>query len=140
VPSAGRATSAPQTSPALALHTHRVLGRCVMTLICCGVGGWLACGWVRCRRWDSEQVKQVWAQCSDVEIIAGASDQSSHAVQYDEEPELPPLPPQTTRPTDVCVGESLGLASGECAAWVELYDALNGRGCTRRQPACPRPD
>ena len=29
-------------------------------------------------------------------------------------------------PADVCVGDSVGLDVGECAAWVALYDALAG--------------
>ena len=72
-------------------------------------------------RWDAEQTKQVWSQCADVRVVA--------------EGDHEPLPERdggghraAASPRPVCVGASIGLTMSECTAWVELFDALNGRG------------
>jgi len=66
-------------------------------------------------RWDAEQTKQVWSHCSDVEIIAGEAGKPSSAAV---------LEPTSDKP--VCVGASVGLATDDCEAWVEIYDDLGG--------------
>ena len=65
-------------------------------------------------RWEAEQTKQVWAQCSDVMIVGGAGAARSSPK---------PRPPAR----HVCVGDSLGLSVHDCDAWVDLFDSLGGR-------------
>jgi hypothetical protein len=76
----------------------------------------------------NRQTKQVWSQCGDVRI-KHSKNEESHAVA-----EPPAAAAAATAAaaaaaaarTPVCVGESLGLATADCTAWVDLYDALNG--------------
>ena len=94
-------------------------------------------------RWDAEQTKQVWSQCSDVEIAAKdghASPTAPHASSLSSSSSSPPLPSSAAAPhaalrqmqqtlpsgaRNLCVADSLGLDVGDCDAWVALYDALN---------------
>ena len=123
---------------------------CVRVCVCVCVCACVLWGGAGCRgssllsEWtraflQAEQTKQVWAQCSDVEIVAASSD---------EEPPPPPAEFQAaaaaaaagespSRRPVVCVGESLGLAVDECAGWVQLYDALGGEGWVGHDGASP---
>jgi hypothetical protein len=65
-------------------------------------------------RWDAEQVKQVWSQCADVQIVGGAGVEKGAAAAA------------AVSLADVCIGDSVGLDVKECASWVALYDALDG--------------
>eukprot|EP00467_Chlorarachnion_reptans_P008387 CAMPEP_0114538244 /NCGR_PEP_ID=MMETSP0109-20121206/30029_1 /TAXON_ID=29199 /ORGANISM="Chlorarachnion reptans, Strain CCCM449" /LENGTH=467 /DNA_ID=CAMNT_0001722229 /DNA_START=49 /DNA_END=1450 /DNA_ORIENTATION=- len=72
---------------------------------------------------DAEQTKQVWMQCSDVTIVDG----NAHSwAEY-----------RNRKRNSVCVGESLGLDVGDCNAWVDFYDALNGPGWPHDASLCP---
>ena len=77
---------------------------------------------------QAEQTKQVWAQCSDVEIVHSKSSQAT--VGRAESQQAAEQPP-------VCIRESLGLDVDECRAWIELYDALNGPAWVGRQGGQP---
>jgi hypothetical protein len=72
-------------------------------------------------RWDSEQVKQVWSQCADIAIVApgAAAPDTALASAADG---------SHFDSADACIGNSVGLDVLECAAWVQLYDSLNGPG------------
>jgi hypothetical protein len=73
-------------------------------------------------RWDAEQTKQVWAGCSDVELVdARESTRTAAGLQ----PHSKPYQPSGK---NVCHGDSFGLNVVECDAWVEMYNALNGKG------------
>lgn len=66
-------------------------------------------------RWDAEQTKQVWQACSDVRVVAPGTNP------------LPPLPtPPPLSTGRACTGTSVGLATADCEAWLDLYDALDG--------------
>ena len=84
-------------------------------------------------RWDAEQTKQVWSQCSDVLITSNSSSSSTEDVAV--AAELRALP---SGQKHVCTGASLGLDVGDCDAWVETYDAMGGANWpeTWRAP-CP---
>eukprot|EP01065_Artemidia_motanka_P001291 TRINITY_DN1059_c0_g1_i1.p2 TRINITY_DN1059_c0_g1~~TRINITY_DN1059_c0_g1_i1.p2 ORF type:complete len:496 (+),score=191.29 TRINITY_DN1059_c0_g1_i1:68-1555(+) len=84
-------------------------------------------------RWDAEQTKQVWAQCSDVMVVNA------------KKPVPAPVPSKYVPSGKyLCQGVSMGLAVKECDAWVELFDALNGKnwpvpwgaGCDLRLDPC----
>lgn len=66
-------------------------------------------------RWDAEQTKQVWQQCSDVRIVAPGSPKQT----------LPVPPPLSEGKS--CTGGSIGLDTTDCAAWLDFYDALDGK-------------
>lgn len=68
-------------------------------------------------RWDAEQTKQVWSQCSDVHIVNPK--QSKMSVSND-------FGIKRTPPSNVCLGSSVGLDVDDCNAWGALYDALDG--------------
>jgi len=63
-------------------------------------------------RWDAEQTKQVWAQCSDVTIT-------------DSKP-LTPAPVLPRKGKHTCLGQSLELDVNDCDNWVDMYDQLDG--------------
>jgi len=66
-------------------------------------------------RWDAEQTKQVWAQCSDVTIVSSSP---SKAVTVPQKP--------LRKGQHICLGASLELSVDDCDHWVELFDTLNG--------------
>lgn len=67
-------------------------------------------------RWDAEQTKQVWSHCSDVMLAAAPASPAVSA----------PSAPSPPSDSGVCRGASIGLGVADCAAWVSLYDALDG--------------
>jgi len=85
-------------------------------------------------RWDAEQTKQVWMQCSDVRI-EGRSEEKAHS--DGEETSSAHYEERAFVRDDVCRGSSLGLDVGDCDAWVALYDALGGESWPRNRTLCP---
>ena len=74
-------------------------------------------------RWDAEQVQQVWAQCSDVTIVAPSA--------------AAPAPAAVERRASsaryaVCLGDSLGLDVNECDAWAKVPFVFKNEGIWRR--------
>lgn len=67
-------------------------------------------------RWDAEQTKQVWSHCSDIEVVDAAAPAAQATTKL----------ATTYSDRTPCVGDSLGLDVNDCAAWIALYDALNG--------------
>lgn len=66
-------------------------------------------------RWDAEQTKQVWQQCSDVRIVPAGSP-------------IKPLPvPPPLSEGRTCTGGSIGLDVTDCDTWLDFYDALDGK-------------
>lgn len=81
-------------------------------------------------RWDAEQTKQVWSQCSDVTITSNKTDHQSlraHGlkakVASDADSEERTLPSGRRH---VCTGDSIGLDVGDCDVWVDIYDSMGG--------------
>lgn len=74
-------------------------------------------------RWDAEQTKQVWSQCSDVLIVSSAAATATAAVSSSSSSSSSLLPSGSRH---LCVADSLGLDVEDCDAWVALYDALGG--------------
>jgi hypothetical protein len=58
----------------------------------------------------------VWQQCSDVRIVPKTTP--------DPLPTPPKPPPLSTG--HACTGASVGLATADCEAWLDMYDALDG--------------
>ena len=89
-------------------------------------------------RWDAEQTKQVWSQCSDVVVVApgksGATRDSTSSTSSARSAGKPRPQPQAADVSAVlpsgaahlCSGSSLGLDVRDCDAWVDLYDAAGG--------------
>lgn len=70
-------------------------------------------------RWDSEQVQQVWAHCTDIHIANKAMPAPPAASK-------PAAAVQRTSTKNVCVGASIGLDTYECDIWGEFFDSMNG--------------
>jgi hypothetical protein len=84
-------------------------------------------------RWDAEQTKQVWSQCASVEIAAATTDDASPSVAISTTAAIAAAAAAAVAAaaplrSNVCIGESIGLDVDECAAWIDLYDSLNGVG------------
>ena len=84
-------------------------------------------------RWDAEQTKQVWSQCSDVTITAKHQDQHGRAQlrgQHEHVPvkhsEITADPALPSGRKHVCTGDSLGLDVNDCDVWVDIYDSMGG--------------
>jgi hypothetical protein len=106
-------------------------------------------------RWDAEQTKQVWSHCSDIEVVDAAAPAAQAttklATTYSDRTPCVGTFVFCVNLTYValsylltvfvfvsfslCVsfsfvkmttGDSLGLDVNDCAAWIALYDALNG--------------
>jgi hypothetical protein len=78
-------------------------------------------------RWDAEQSKQVWAHCSDVVVVASGDSSTESSASDGEDGARSPSVYEQNKPTrHVCIGDSIGLDTLECDAWVDLYDALGG--------------
>ena len=72
-------------------------------------------------RWDAEQTKQVWSQCSEVTVVPAVSSSASEAII------MPAVKAshnnnnkQQHGVSNICTGASIGLDVGECNAWVSL--------------------
>ena len=80
-------------------------------------------------RWDAEQTKQVWSHCSDILIVAAGTTPAEAASALATVQETAGVVGAVGSPVpnkDVCVGESVGLATDDCTAWVSFYDSLDG--------------
>lgn len=84
-------------------------------------------------RWDAEQTKQVWSQCSDVVITDSTHTDPKALVS---KPKSDAALPSGRR--HVCTGESIGLDVGDCDVWVDMYDAMGGENWPETwQAPCP---
>lgn len=82
-------------------------------------------------RWDAEQTKQVWAQCSDVLIVpsvGSASQTQLRGRSMSARTGAVPSPVLPSGQKHLCTGDSLGLDVNDCDTWVEIYDNLGGPG------------
>eukprot|EP00051_Salpingoeca_urceolata_P026278 m.476717 g.476717 ORF g.476717 m.476717 type:complete len:496 (+) comp20624_c0_seq1:318-1805(+) len=74
-------------------------------------------------RWDSEQVQQVWSQCSDVKIVANPKAKTNVRAVADPNAKFLANGPRP-KPFNVCVNESVSLSVNECNIWGQIYDTL----------------
>eukprot|EP00039_Didymoeca_costata_P017990 m.331659 g.331659 ORF g.331659 m.331659 type:complete len:497 (+) comp16775_c0_seq1:97-1587(+) len=72
-------------------------------------------------RWDAEQTSQVWSHCSDVMLVSSEAEKEAF-----EKKQAVEIAPVKRDPAHVCIGDSVGLDTADCAAWVDFYDAMDG--------------